>query len=604
MGYLETIDSPDDLKKLKPAALTTYADEVRNRIIATVERRGGHLSSNLGTVELTIALHYVFDCPADKILFDVGHQAYTHKLITGRREAFDRLRESGGIAGFPSRRESAYDAFSVGHSSTALSAGVGFARARDLNRGAHHVVTVVGDGALTGGMSFEALNDIGERQERIIVVLNDNKMSISRNVGALSKYLARLRLSGKYMRLKRDVRRGLDSIPFVGRRLRRLLEKLKNKLKRFLLFNKYFEDLGFKYLGPFDGHDIAALADTFSRVKKEKGPVLVHVLTDKGRGHKRAEEDPARFHGVSAPAASGGERYSAILSERLCAYAGEGRPIAAITAAMCVGTGLEAFEKQYPDRYFDVGIAEEHAVTMAAGLAAAGVKPYFAVYSSFLQRGFDQIVHDVALDALPVVLAVEHAGAVEGDGPTHQGLLDIAFLSLAPGMTVLQPKDGAEFKAMLDFSLGFDAPLAIRYPKKFATVFESKTPFSDALCWETLRAARAGVYLLASGGRMLELGLGIEEAGLVNVRVIHPLDGAALDAVGRDARLVITLEEGVIRGGMGEAVKLYMLGAHPAVRVVNLGFENRFTQGYTVAELFAEAGLTRENIRTIIRSYA
>lgn len=607
-GILDNIKSPADVKKLTRGEIDVLCGELRALITETALRQGGHLASNLGTVELIVALHRVFNCPEDKLLFDVGHQAYAHKILTGRREGFSQLRSVGGVSGFPSRKESDADAFSMGHSSTALSAALGLARARDIKGEKNHVVAVVGDGAMTGGMAYEALNDIGENRERLIIILNDNKMSIAKNVGALSKHLAKLRLSKKYWRIKNDIRRGAAALPVVGDRLVGFLNRFKFGLKSLFTGNRLFEALGVRYYGPVDGHDIELLTDLFHRVKTSTEPVLIHVLTEKGRGNKNAERHPERYHGVS-PAENGNRieekethAYAKIVGDMLCAFSDEGQEIVAVTAAMGAGTGLDIYAEAYPSRCFDVGIAEPHAVTMSAGLAAGGVKPFFAVYSSFLQRAYDQILHDVCLDALPVTLLVEHAGAVSGDGPTHQGLYDIALLRSMPNMTLMQPKDGAEFEAMLRYALGFGAPLAIRYPKGYADALPSITPFESSLSWELLRETAGGIYILAAGNRMLSVALGISGASVVNARVLKPIDEAMLAEIIKKAKVLVTLEEGVTAGGFGEAVLKAVSAIKPDLPVVIKGFPDEVPKGYTVAELFDFAGLTRTAIERDIKA--
>ena len=597
--YWEKVDSVQTLKQLKISELDVYAAEIREHIIATVEKNGGHLSSNLGSIELTLGLHYVFDVPQDKILFDVGHQAYTHKILTGRRDTFDKLRQNDGISGFPKMSESQCDAFTVGHASTSLSAAVGLARARDLQGEKHHVVAVIGDGALTGGLAYEAINDIGEHGDRVIIVLNDNKMSISGNVGALSKYLARLRLSSRYSRFKSDVKRGVSALPFFGDKLVRALDKTKSSVKSALLVNKMFENYGIKYLGPFDGHNVAEVIDILRQVKKETRPVLVHFITNKGKGLYEAECDPTFYHGVSGNAPRVGTDFSTIVSAKLPALAEKDRRVVAITAAMADGTGLAAFAKRFPERYHDVGIAEEHAVTMAAGLAAGGCKPYFAVYSSFLQRAFDEILHDVCINRLPVTFLVDRAGAVGADGVTHQGVFDLSYLSLLPDMTVLAPKDGEELSKMLEWSLTFDAPLAIRYPKSFKTEYAPAEGLFDPRGWELCRKADNADYVLAVGNRMLDEAMQTN-ANVVNVRAVKPLDTAFLDECIRMGGRIVTLEDNVLKGGLGEAVAVYVAGRIP---VRTLGYPDAFIDNRSVRDTLEQYGLTAENIRKILQRH-
>lgn len=601
--FLEQINSPQDLKKLKISELSVYAEEVRDYIVETVRKRGGHLSSNLGVVELTVALHYVFDSPKDKILFDVGHQAYTHKIITGRRDAFEKLRSDEGVSGFPSAKESEYDAFSMGHSSTSLSVGLGFARARDIINDDYHVVSVIGDGAFTGGMAFEAINDIGANHEKMLIVLNDNKMSISKNVGAFSEYLSKLRLSKRYASLKYNVKKAVTALPFFGDQFVSVLDKTKEKIKISLLPDKIFENLGIKYYGPFDGHDIRSLVEVLRKLKNENGPVLLHVLTDKGKGMEQALESPDKYHGVLPENAPNHEiSFSALVGEKLCRMAESDDKIVAVTAAMSMGTGLEKFAEKYPDRYFDVGIAEEHAVTMCAGMAAAGVKPFFAVYSSFLQRAFDQTLHDICIDLRPVTLLIDHAGIVGGDGVTHQGIFDIAYLSLIPGMTILQPKDGEELKNMLDFALGFDAPLAVRYPKSFAETFEIHEPI-EGLKWETLVKSKSNIHVLAVGNRMIKLALELDNVNVVNARVIKPLDTEFLDSL-KGGSVIVTLEDGILSGGFGESVRAYFAASDRRMNVLCFGYPDEFMRSTSERKMSEAAGLTAQNIAYKLKKYS
>ena len=469
MKFWDKINSPSDLKQLNIEELGLYAEEIRQKIIETVNIRGGHLASNLGIVELTLALHYVFDCPTDKFIWDVGHQCYTHKILTERRDLFASLRANDGISGFPSPSESKYDAFLAGHSSTSLSAALGFAISRDRQKQSNNVIAIIGDGALTGGMAYEALNQIGESQSGMIIVLNDNKMSISENVGAMSRYLNKLRLSGKYHTLKRNVKKAVSALPFFGDKLVYAMDRGKNKLKSLILSNKIFESLGIRYLGPFDGHDIQELIEIFSSVQNTDKPVLIHVCTEKGRGDFTAQNNPSKFHGVGSIAEKDKNEYSfsSEVGKFLLKAAETEERLAVITAAMRDGTGLKFFAEKYPDLFYDVGIAEQHAVTFAAALAASGMKPYFAVYSTFLQRAFDQVLHDVCLQKLPVRFLIDRSGAVGADGKTHQGIYDLSYLSLMPGMTVCTPKDIPEFIDILQWSLDFNRPLAIRYPKSY-----------------------------------------------------------------------------------------------------------------------------------------
>lgn len=597
MAMIEKVNSPRDIKKLTKGELSIYAAEVRELIVETVKNNGGHLSSNLGSVELTIALHYVFNSPEDKILFDVGHQAYTHKIITGRRDNFSTLRCDGGISGFPNINESEHDAFTTGHSSTSLSVGLGMARARDMQGKKHSVVSIIGDGAFTGGMAFEALNDIGSHKERMIIILNDNEMSISKNVGAFSEYLSKLRLSRRYTTLKKSIKNGARALPFFGDEIAHLLDKAKDSVKISLLPNKIFENLGVKYYGPVDGHDIPGLIDVLSRLKLSSGPVLLHVVTKKGMGVEEVMQSPDKYHGVSPKVATNSTAFSGVVSTSLCNAAKSNQNVVAVTAAMSSGTGLEEFSKQFPERYFDVGIAEQHAVSMCSGFASCGIKPYFAVYSSFLQRAYDQILHDVCIDSRPVTFLIDHAGVVGGDGVTHQGLFDISYLSSMPNMTVLQPKDGEELARMIDFSLGFDAPLAIRYPKDFSVTYGNDK--SSPLSWELLRKGDLPVTILAVGNRMIDLAMRVNSATIVNARCIKPLDTGFLSKIKN--KIVITLEDGVKKGGFGESVRAYFVENNSDIRVEVFAHPDKFVSSVSESAILTSAGFTAENLNIYIK---
>ncbi|MCH5350459.1 MAG: 1-deoxy-D-xylulose-5-phosphate synthase [Clostridiales bacterium] len=600
---LENIKSPQDIKRLDIKDLEGVCDLIRAKIISAVEESGGHLSSNLGAVELITALHYVFNCPTDKFVFDVGHQAYTHKILTGRLDGFDKLRKNGGISGFPKPEESEYDCFATGHSSTSLSVALGLSTAAKLKGEHYSTVAVIGDGALTGGMAYEALNEIGSEQLPVIIVLNDNEMSISKNVGAMSKHLTRLRVSKRYAKMKSEIKRAVSTIPLLGDGIIYLLDKSKKILKRIVLSNKMFEAMGISYYGPFDGHNIRELVEVFSQVKNTKTPVIVHVLTDKGHGHFGAINDPAHSHGVSGAEKSSGKLFSDILGKFLVEAAEKDDKIVAITAAMAIGTGLEEFAEKYPTRFKDVGIAEEHAVTLGAALASAGIKPYFAVYSTFLQRGFDQILHDVCIGGYPVKLCVDRAGAVGADGVTHQGVFDISYLSLIPGMTVMSPSDGAEFRQMLDYSLTFDKPLAIRYPKSYS-IDRDHAPIEYGK-WETIRSDKSNVYVLAAGSRALEVAEKSAESvkmNLVNCRFIKPLDTGFLDSINKKGNVIITVEDNVGRGGFGESVLSYLNGTSLNATVKILAHPDKFIDDRDVNSTLAGSGISAENLTDIVKN--
>ncbi len=599
---IKQVNTPSDLKKLHGNQLNAYCESLRRFILQTVPYTGGHLASSLGAVELSVALHYVFDCPKDKILWDVGHQAYAHKIITGRADRFGALRTNGGISGFPRMRESEYDAFTMGHSSNSLSVGLGYARARDALGERYHVVDVIGDGAFTGGMAFEALNDIGASKAKMIVVLNDNKMSISQNVGAMSEYFAKLRLSKRYTRVKRAVKKGVLGIPLFGDRIYKALDKTKDGVKFLLQNNKMFEQMGLKYYGPVDGHNLTNLIEIFRQVQNETKPVLVHIITEKGKGDDAAQSDPSRFHGVQPMGAQNERSFSQTVSHFLCKEGARNKKVVAITAAMADGTGLQAFAKKFPDRCYDVGIAEQHAVTLAAGLAAGGMKPYFAVYSTFLQRGFDQIVHDVCLNKLPVTFLIDRAGAVGADGVTHQGIYDLSYLSLIPDMTVLTPKDGEELEKMLQWSLSFNGPLAIRYPKSYA--FDRPCPEIVYGEWEIVRQGDRKVYIIACGNRALAAAEGVAGASVVHARFIKPLDTSFLDGVNKPDVLLLTVEDNALRGGLGQSVLAYLNGKGLRAKVHTVGYADAFLDDFSVEHSLKSAGIDTESLTALIKNFS
>ncbi|MGE5560104.1 MAG: 1-deoxy-D-xylulose-5-phosphate synthase [Chloroflexota bacterium] len=565
---LERISGPEDLKRLEPRQLDGLAAELRHTIIRTVAETGGHLASSLGVVELTIALHRVFDSPRDKIIWDVGHQSYAHKLLTGRLARFRTLRQYGGVSGFPKRSESAHDVFETGHSSTSISAALGMAIARDMAGGDGKVVAVIGDGSLTGGMAFEGLNQAGQLGSDLIVVLNDNSMSISRNVGALSDYLSRLRVAPRYSRLKADIQGAVRRIPRVGPRVARMLERVKDSVRYLMVPGGIFEELGFTYLGPINGHNIGLLEQVLGNAKLMKGPVLVHVATQKGRGYSHAEQDPSLFHGPGPfEIETGAMRKksavpscSSVFGQELCQLAADDDRIVAITAAMAEGTGLVQFAERFPRRLFDVGIAEQHAVTFAAGLAAAGLRPVVAVYSTFLQRGFDQVLHDVCLQRLPVTLALDRAGIVGEDGETHQGLYDFAYLRVMPNITVMAPADEHELRAMLRFALTVDGPVSLRYPRGSVVGRPGTPPAIVAGRSQTIRHGD-DLAIIAIGnmvGPAAEAADALAGEGIgarvVNARFVKPLDRDAVIAAARQTGRILTVEEHVHPGGFGSAV--------------------------------------------------
>ena len=609
--FLEKINSPSDLKTLSMEELKVLAGELRDQIIRTVSINGGHLASNLGVVELTIALHSVFDAPRDKIVWDVGHQSYGHKLLTGRRERFSTIRKEMGISGFPRMSESEYDAFGTGHSSTSISAALGIAEGRDRRGENFKVIAVIGDGAMTAGLSFEGLNHAGHLKKDMIVILNDNEMSISRNVGALSAYMNRILTGEFYRRFKKETKSFLEGIPRFGGPVAKMAQKAEGTLKGLILPGILFEELGFEYVGPIDGHNIEVLIDTLKRIRTSSAPILVHVITRKGKGYEFSEKDPCNFHGIgpfepetgSEINSRDGLSYSSAFGEIVSDIAGEDDRVVAISAAMKEGTGLECFAEKYPERFYDVGIAEPHAVTFAAGLATRGLRPVVALYSTFLQRAYDEIIHDVCLQKLPVIFAVDRAGIVGEDGPTHNGLFDVSFLRHIPGLVVMAPKDGFELRLMLDFAVKLEGPSAIRYPRgKIPGRVVSRTPLALGKA-EVLREG-ADVALLATGSTVLpalDAAARLEKLGLsslvINARFIKPLDRELILSVASRIPRIITAEENVLEGGFGSAVIECISDAGLTnVWVRRLGIPDVFVEQGTPARLRSKYGLDEEGI--------
>lgn len=573
---LEKINSPADIKALHLDELEKLADEIRGEIIKTTLHNGGHLASNLGTVELTLAIHYVFDAPEDKLIFDVGHQCYTHKLITGRRDRFSSLRRQNGISGFPNHRESVYDTFDAGHSSTALSAALGMARARDHKGEDYHVIAIVGDGAMGGGMAFEAINDAGASKEtKLIMVLNDNEMSISKNVGALSGHFSKLRTTKGYLRSKKNMQKALQKINHSGK-LFHAFAHLRNTLRYFLIGETIFDAMGIKYLGPINGHSLKDMIDILRRAKEQPGPVVIHAVTCKGCGYAKAEENPEIYHGVSCGREAGLEKisYAAQLGRTLCRLAEEDKNVCAITAGMTYNTGLAEFAQKFPQQFFDTGIAEQHALAMAGGLAKGGMRPYIVIYSTFLQRGFDQVFHDICLQALPVTICIDHAGLVGEDGPTHHGVFDVGFLRSMPGLQLLAPRDAEEFDRMITYSLTQKGPVAIRYPKGCSENIEGTHPF-DGLCWDELLAGEAGSVL--TFGACIPEGMEIAKTlgwRLIDARTLKPLDAACLERI-KDGPICV-LEDNAPEGGLYEAVLHYYNETGAAVTVRGFSLDDAF----------------------------
>lgn len=608
---LEQIKGPEDLKKLTSEELSQLAEEIRAFLIEKISHTGGHLASNLGVVELTIALFRTFDLPEDKIIWDVGHQSYTHKILSGRRMEFDELRQYGGLSGFPKRKESPYDSFDTGHSSTSISAGLGIAQGRDILGEDYKVVSVIGDGALTGGMAYEALNNAARMKKNFIIILNDNKMSISENVGGMSRYLGGLRTGAGYNDLKKNVADTLERIPVVGGRMIDKIKRTKNSIKQLFIPGMLFENMGITYLGPVDGHNIPALCKVLKEAQKLDHAVLVHVLTKKGKGYEPAEKNPAHFHGVSPFDIKTGKplaekkypTYTDVFSKKLCQL-GETHPeLVAVTAAMPDGTGVAAFGKKFPDRFFDVGIAEAHAVTSAAGMAAAGLRPVVAVYSSFLQRGYDQILHDVCIQNLPVLFAVDRAGLVGSDGETHQGIFDYSYLTSIPNMSVAAPKNLWELRAMLDFAMDYKAPFAIRYPR--GTAYRGLKEFMQPIAYgkgeiiyEEENIALLAVGSMVSTGEHVRAKLKEEGVSctLANARFVKPFDKELVDRLAKNHRLIVTMEENVLQGGFGLPVTAYIHEHYPQVKVMNITLPDAYVEHGNVSVLRKGLGIDSDSI--------
>ena len=608
---LDKINKPNDIKRIDPEEYEQLAQEIRQFLIDSISKTGGHLASNLGVVELTMALHIVFDLPTDKLIWDVGHQSYTHKILTGRKNQFNKLRKYGGMSGFPKRNESNYDAFDTGHSSTSISAGLGYASARNITGEDYHVISVIGDGALTGGMAYEALNNASSLKKNFIIVLNDNSMSISENVGGISRILDDVRSSYSYYDLKEDVKNTLHKLP-NGDALVEKIKKTKSNIKQFIVPGQIFEDMGIQYLGPVDGHNIHKLIKIFNIAKRVDSPVLVHVVTQKGHGYAPAEKNPSRFHGIGpfdiktgkSLSVGKGESYSAVFSRKICDIAKNDRSVVAITAAMPDGTGLEKFKKWFPDRFFDVGIAEEHAVTFSAGLAAGGMKPVFAVYSSFLQRAFDQILHDVCMQQLHVVFAIDRAGLVGSDGETHQGIFDLSFLSVIPNMTIIAPKNGWELENALEFALEhFYGPIAIRYPRGCA--YTGLSEYVQPIEYGKSELIHEGSHIcLMAVGNMMETALTTGErlkeynidATIVNARFVKPIDEDMICDIADEHELLVTLEENVYTGGFGEAVSRYTQMNGLNIRTLGIALPDDYIEHGNVDILKHEAGIDAEAV--------
>jgi 1-deoxy-D-xylulose-5-phosphate synthase len=617
---LESIKETRDIKKLNTLQLQKLAGEIRGLIVRTVAANGGHLAPNLGVVELTVAIHKVYNSPTDKIIWDVGHQAYIHKILTGRCDSFPSLRRKGGISGFPKITESEHDAFGTGHSSTSISAALGIALARDLSGGKNQVVAVIGDGSLTGGQAYEALNHAGHLGTDITVILNDNEMSIAKNVGAMSEYLAKMRTAPAYSKAKHDIEYLLRKIPAIGDSVAKSAERVKDSLKYLFVPGMLFEELGFTYIGPIDGHNIETLADVLETAKNMNGPVLIHALTCKGKGYAPAEENAGKFHGISPFCIETGEvlqcnalpSYTQIFGDTLAEIAAEDLDLVAITAAMPEGTGLKKFAKNFPNRFFDVGIAEPHAVTMAGGLAANGKKPVVALYSTFLQRAYDQLIHDIALQNLPVVFALDRAGVVGEDGATHQGVFDISFLRHIPNLVVMAPKDENELRHMLYTATRLRKPVAIRYPRGCGL----GVPIDKKLC--ELEFGKAEELISGNDVTLLALGsmvtpcleasalLGQQgiKAGVVNARYAHPLDEDMIRKLARDTGVIITVEDNILAGGFGSSVlESINAGNYNWVKILRLGLPDKFIEHGTRMQILEENKLDAPGIAGKVKEY-
>lgn len=608
---LERIQKENDIKTLTPKELDILRDEIREFLVESISKTGGHLASNLGVVELTMALHLAFDLPKDKIIWDVGHQSYTHKLLTGRKDGFATLRQLGGMSGFPKTIESESDCFNTGHSSTSISAGLGMAQARELTGEDYYVVSVIGDGALTGGMAFEALNNASLLKSNFIIVLNDNNMSISENVGGLNRYLSNFRTADVYSDLKENVKHSLSQIPGVGKKMVQKIHNAKSGLKQLFVPGMFFEEMGLIYLGPVDGSNIAAMRKTFNEAKRVDGPVLVHVLTKKGAGYLPAERHPARFHGTEPFEIETGipsnkrkkANYTDVFSTVMLKLAERNPKVVAITAAMTDGTGLKRFHLNYPERFFDVGIAEEHAVTFAAGMAKMGLIPVFAVYSSFLQRAYDQIMHDVCLQNLPVVFAIDRAGLVGSDGETHQGIFDLSFLSTIPNMTILAPKNKWELSDMMKFAVAFGAPIAVRYPRGLA--YDGLKEFREpvVLGKSEMLYEESEVALFALGGMVAiaeEVRNRLKERGhsctLVNARFAKPFDEEMIRRLAGTHRLLVTMEENVKSGGMGEHIESFLFSQKLDVSILTVSVPDQFVEHGNVNALREMLGIDAASV--------
>lgn len=617
---LEAVNKPQDLKKLSNEQIKQLAEEIRHFLICSVSKTGGHLAPSLGVVELTLAIHKVFNSPVDKIIWDVGHQSYVHKILTGRRNDFSTLRQFGGISGFPKISESKHDAFGTGHSSTSISAALGMALARDIQGDKENVLAVIGDGSLTGGQAYEALNHAGHSGTNMIVVLNDNEMSIAKNVGAISEYLSKMRTEPKYTKVKQDIEFLLRRIPAIGDSVAKTVERVKDSLRYLLVPGVLFEELGFNYVGPIDGHNFELLSEVLEKAKKMQGPILIHVLTCKGKGYKPAECNPDKFHGVGPYCIESGEvaksgsipTYTNVFGDTLLELAKQDSRIVAITAAMPGGTGLKKFAAQFPKRFFDVGIAEQNAVTMAAGMAVKGMRPVVALYSTFAQRAYDQILHDICLQNLPVIFALDRAGIVGEDGPTHHGLFDYSYLRHIPNLVIMAPKDEDELRHMLLTATKMNGPVVIRYPRSCGLGMSLDQPVRQITIGKAEELASGTDVVFLAVGSMVEPCLAASkqlaakgiQAGVVNARFIKPMDEEMIRKLSREFRNIITVEENMLAGGFGSAVLEYIHSQNfNWVRVLRLGIPDQFIEQGKRAQLLEKYGLTAEGIASSVSSF-
>ena len=616
---LDQVNEPKDLKELEIREKEQLAKEIREEIIDVVSKNGGHLASNLGVVELTIAIHSVFNTPEDKIIWDVGHQSYVHKMLTGRKNQMNTLRKLDGLAGFPKTNESAYDAFNTGHSSTSISVGTGMARARDLLNQNYNVISVIGDGSLTGGMALEALNDAGVSRTKLIVILNDNEMSISKNVGGIPTFLSKLRTRRLYTKANSRIKRYSLKIPVVGKRIVNLVQRTKKTIKQVFIPNMYFEDIGFTYLGPVDGHNIEKLESILKIAKEVQGPVLVHVLTKKGKGYKFAEENPDKFHGISAFNKETGEKlgtpkkdYSKVFGDKLIALAEKDEKIVAVTAAMKDGTGLKEFANRFPNRFFDVGIAEQHAVGLIAGMAKAGLKPVLPLYSSFLQRGYDQLIHDIALQNIPATICIDRAGIVGNDGETHHGLFDMSFASAIPNLTIMAPKDFKELEKMLEFAVNFNGPVLIRYPRggEGKNIFEN-SPKIELGKAEIINNVKQKKLTIIAIGKMVDRAVDVAkilkdkniQAEIINARFLKPLDKELIVSSIEETKNVVTIEDGILNGGLYTAVLDTINKSNlKGIKVIPFGYDDCFISHGSTEELEKKHKMDAQSIADIILS--